>query len=129
MSDPIIYIDNSEILEGQFESLRSAMDELAQFVDANEPKLYAYRVYFNENRSRMTVIHIHPDADSLDFHMRVAGPMFPKFANYVNLLTIDLYGAPSEYAVEQLRQKAKTLGGGTVRTHSLHAGFSRFSHI
>ena len=127
MSAPIIYIDNSEILEGQFESLRSVMDELAQFVEVNEPKLHAYRIYFNENTSRMTVIHIHPDADSLELHMRVAGPLFPKFAKYVKLLTIDLYGAPSEYAIEQLRQKAKALGGGTVRTHSLHKGFARFS--
>jgi hypothetical protein len=83
-------------------------------------------VYFNERRARMTVIHIHPDAESLEFHMKVAGPLFPKFAGFVKLLRIDLYGAPSENIVEQLRQKAEVLGGGTVNVHSLHAGFARF---
>ena len=126
MSGPIIYVDNAEIHEGKFEALKEAMNELARFVEANEPKLYAYRVYFDDSRSRMTVIHIHPDAESLEFHMRVAGPLFPKFADFVKMLRIDLYGEPSEVAVEQLRQKAAALGGGTVMVHSLHAGFARF---
>jgi hypothetical protein len=126
MSDPIIYVDNSEIREGQFEALKTAMNELAQFVEANETQIYAYRVYFNEHYTRMTVIHIHPDTESLEFHMKVAGPLFPKFAGFVKLLSIELYGVPSEYIVEQLRQKAEALGGGTVKIHSLHAGFARF---
>jgi hypothetical protein len=126
MSDPIIYVDNSEIRDGQFEALKAAMNELAQFVEANEPQLYTYRVYFNERRSQMTVIHIHPDAETLEFHMKVAGPLFPKFAGFVKLLSIDVYGVPSESIVEQLRQKAEALGGGTVEVHSLHAGFARF---
>jgi hypothetical protein len=126
MSDPIIYVDNSEIRAGQFEALEAAMNELAQFVEANEPQLYAYRVYFDERRARMTVIHVHPDAESLEFHMKVAGPLFPKFAGFVKLLSIDLYGSPSEYVVEQLKQKAEALGGGTVKMHSLHTGFDRF---
>jgi len=126
MSDPIIYVDTSEIREGQFEALKAAMNELAQFVENNEPQLRSYQVYFNENRSRMTVIHIHPDAESLEFHMRTAGPLFPKFAGFVRLLSINLYGTPSEYAIQQLRQKAEALGGGTVTVHSLHAGFARF---
>jgi hypothetical protein len=126
MSNPIIYVDNSEIREGQFEALKAAMDELAQFVEDNEPQIYAYSVYFNERRERMTVIHIHPDAASLEFHMKVAGPLFPKFAGFVKLLRIDLYGEPTEHIVEQLRQKSEALGGGTVKMHSLHAGFARF---
>ena len=126
MSDPIIYVDNSEIREGKFEALKAAMNELTQFVEANETQIYAYRVYFNERRTRMTVIHIHPDTESLEFHMNVAGPLFPKFAGFVRLLSIDLYGAPSEYIVEQLKQKAEALGGGTVKIYPPHAGFARF---
>jgi len=126
MSGPLIYVDNSEIHQGKFGALKEAMDELARFVEANEPMLHAYQVYFNDSHSRMTVIHVHPEAASLDIHLRVAGPLFPKFADFVKLLTIDLYGEASEYAVEKLKQKAEALGGGTVRVHSLQAGFARF---
>ncbi|MDP2674260.1 MAG: hypothetical protein Q8Q00_05050 [Dehalococcoidia bacterium] len=126
MSEPIVYIDSSEIHEGKLEELKTAMNELAEFVEVNEARLIAYNVYFKEDGTRMTVVHVHPDSASLEFHMKVAGPLFPKFAEFIKLLTIDVYGKPSDDLVEQMRQKAQMLGNGTVLVHELHAGFARF---
>ena len=126
MTEPIVYIDSSEIREGKLEELKTAMNELVEFIEANEPRLIAYNVYFKEDGSRMTVVHVHPDSASLGFHMKVAGPLFPKFAEFIKLLTIDVYGKPSDDLVEQMRQKAQMLGNGTVLVHELHAGFARF---
>jgi len=126
MSEPIVYIDSSEIREGKLEELKTAMDELIEFVEANEPQLIAYNVYFKEDGTRMTVVHVHPGSSSLEFHMKVAGPLFSKFAEFIRLLTIDIYGKPSDDLVEQMRQKAQMLGNGTVLVHGLHAGFARF---
>ena len=125
MSEPIIYIDRSEIREGKLEELKTAMNELIEFIEANEAQLIAYNVYFNEDGTRMAVVHVHPDSASLEFHMKVAGPAFPKFAEFIQLLTIDVYGKPSDDLLEQIRQKAQMLGNGTVRVHELHAGFAR----
>jgi hypothetical protein len=126
MSEPIVYMDSSEIRDGKLEKLKTAMSELVEFVEANEPELIAYNVYFNEDGTRMTVIHVHPGSASLEFHMRVAGPLFPKFAEFIKLLTIDVYGKPTDQLVEQMRQKAQMLGNGTVLVHGLEAGFARF---
>jgi len=95
-------------------------------VEANESRLIAYNVYFTENGTRMTVIHVHPDPASLEFHMKVAGPAFSRFAEFVKLLTIDIYGKLSDDLLEQMRKKAQMLGNGTVTVHELHAGFARF---
>jgi hypothetical protein len=127
MSDPIVYIDRSEVREGRLEDLKVAMDGLVEFVEANEPRILAYNVFFSEDGTEVTVVHVHPDADSLDFHMKVAGPLFPQFTGFVNLLTIDVYGEPSDDLLEQLRRKAELLGSGTVRVHPLHAGVSRLA--
>jgi quinol monooxygenase YgiN len=126
MSEPIVYIDSSEIREGNLEELKKAMNELVEFVEANEPRLIAYNVYFKEDGTRMSVVHVHPDSASLEFHMKMAGPLFPKFAEFIKLLTIDVYGKPNDDLVEQMRQKAQMLGNGTVLVHDLHAGFARF---
>jgi hypothetical protein len=75
----------------------------------------------------MTVMHVHADSASLEHHMNVAGPLFPRFAPLIRLLTIDVYGEPSEPVMHRLRLKARELGGATVEVHALHAGFSRFS--
>lgn len=126
MSEPIIYIDSSEIREGMFEKLKTAMNELVGFVKANEPRIIAYNVYLTGDGTRMTVVHVHPDSASLEFHMKVAGPAFPKLVEFIKLLTIDVYGEPGDGLVEQLRRKAQMLGNGTVQVHGLHAGFARF---
>jgi hypothetical protein len=126
MSEPLIYIDCSEIREGKLEELKTAMNELVGLVKSNEPRIIAYNVYLTEGGTRMTVVHVHPDSASLEFHMTVAAPSFPKFVEFIKLLTIDVYGKPSANLVERMRQKAQMLGNGTVLVHSLHAGFARF---
>jgi quinol monooxygenase YgiN len=126
MSEPIVYVDQSEIRDGKLDDLKTAMNELVEFVEANEPRLIAYNVYFSEDPARMTVLHVHSDSASLELHMKVAGPLFPRFAQFIKLLTIDVYGKPNDDLVEQLRQKAQMLGSGTVTVRRLHNGFARF---
>lgn len=125
MSEPIIYVDQSEIRDGKLEELETAMNELVEFVESNEPQLIAYNVYFNRDRKRMTVVHVHSDPESLEFHMKVAGGKFPRFADFIRMVSIDIYGNPGEQLVERLEGKAEMLGSGTVRVHDFHDGMAR----
>ncbi len=127
MSDAIVYVDVADVREGALEELKAAMKELVEFVDANEPRLIAYNVYFSADGTRMTVVHVHPDSASLGCHMEVAGPVFRRFVELVTLSSIHVYGEPSEELLKQLREKAGLFGGGTVAVEALHAGFTRFS--
>lgn len=122
---PIVYVDTSEVRIGRLKELKSAMIDLSEFVEANEPQLLAYNVYFSDDGSRMTVLHINPDSASLEFHMNVAGPKFPPIREFINMLAIDVYGKPDGPLVDRLQQKAELLGTGVVRVHELQAGFSR----
>ena len=126
MSEPIVYIDRSGVREGKLDELKAAIKELVDFVESNEPRAMAYSVYLNENGSQMTVVQAHPDSASLEFHMNVAGPAFAKFKDLIQLLTIDVYGNPSDQLRKQLLDKARMLGGGTMAVHNLQTGFTRF---
>jgi quinol monooxygenase YgiN len=127
MSDAIVYVDVADVREGALEELKAAMKELVEFVDANEPRLIAYNVYFSDDGTRMTVVHVHPDSASLEYHMEVAGPVFRRFVEIVTLSSIHVYGDPSEKLLRQLHEKARLLGRGTVAVDALHAGFTRFA--
>ncbi len=127
MPGPIVYIDHSEVREGRLEDLRAALRRLAAWVEENEPLLPGYSVYFTEDRTRVSVIHVHADRASLAAHMEAAGPLFAPFAEMVNLLRIDVYGDPGDAIVERLRDKARLLGSGTVAVHRFHAGFARLA--
>jgi hypothetical protein len=125
MTQPLVYVDESQVEPAKLPLLKVAIKELADFVEANEPQLASYSVYFNDDGSRMSVVHIHADAASLDYHMEVAGPLFERFAGLVTLESITVYGEPSEAALERLRDKLRLLGAGEVRVHAPHAGFLR----
>jgi quinol monooxygenase YgiN len=122
----IVYVDTSDVREGALEELKPAMKELVDFVEANEPRIIAYNVYLSDDGTRMTVVHVHPDSESMEYHMEVAGPVFRRFVELVTLSSIHIYGDPSDTALRQSHEKARVLGRDAVVVDSLHAGFTRF---
>ena len=125
MAQPLVYVDCSEVREGALEQLRDAIRGLADFIEENEPQLISYSAYFSEDGRQMTVVHVHPDSASLDYHMDVAGPRFGRFADLLTLSSIHIYGEPSDRALGRLRDKLRALGSGDVIVHRPHAGFIR----
>lgn len=122
MPPPIVYADRSVILDGKLVELEHSIGALVRHVADNEPRLLAYDVYLSEDRSRMTVIHVHPDSASLEHHMRVVAPLLPPFGDLIRLLAIDVYGSPGPAILDHLRRKAALLGGAVVTVHAHHSG-------
>ncbi len=73
----------------------------------------------------MTVVQVHPDSASMEFHMEVAASAFSGFSDLLTLVGIDIYGRPSDKLLHQMRRKAELLGGATVAVHEPLAGFVR----
>jgi hypothetical protein len=124
MSEFVVYLDTSDVRPGKLAELKTAMAELARFVDANEPRIISYNVYFSGDGTRMSVLNIHPDVASLEFHLKVAGPRFPPVAPLVALRTIEIFGPVTEALTRQLEGKTQLLGGSVI-VHDRHAGFAR----
>jgi hypothetical protein len=127
MSDLILYVDTSDVREGALEELKRGIKDLVDFIEANEPQLIAYNVYLSEDGTRMTVVSLHPDSASLEYHLTVAGPLFQRFVELVSLSSIHIYGEPSEKVQELSQKKAELLGRGPVEVEPLLAGFSRLT--
>lgn len=125
-SEPIVYIDHSEIRDGSLEELKAGIRKLVAFIDAHEPQLISYGFHIDEDAARMAVVAVHPDSASLELHLEVGGPEFRKLAHLIDLRSIEVYGRPSEKVLELLRQKADALGdaGGVVSTGRFD-GFTR----
>lgn len=126
MSRPIMCVDTSEILEGRVEEVEKAIAHMTSFVEANEPDIILYQVFLNESQTLMTVVQIHPDPASMEFHMDVARPVFVPFAGLVRLEKIDVYGSPTLRLREQLQQKASMLGDARIAVHRFESGIARF---
>jgi hypothetical protein len=129
MPGALVYVDTSEVRDGALEQLTAAIDELAEFIEANVPEVLAYNVYLSEDGSEMTVVHVHAEPSSLDRHLETGGPVFRKFTDLLTLTSIHIYGEPSDRALQLMREKARMLGSGELIVHRPRAGFSRLEPI
>ena len=80
-SEPIVYIDHSDIREDSFEELKAGIRQLVDFIEAREPQLITYGFYLDEDAAKMTVVAVHPDSGSLELHMDIGGEEFRKLAH------------------------------------------------
>ena len=124
MTDPILYIDTSDIRPGQLETVRGLMTDLVAFVKAKEPQLIAYGFYIKEGGEAMTCVAIHPDSASMEFHMDIGWEKFRAFSDHIHQRSIDVYGPVSDHVIDRLRRKIDMLGSGKVTRHGRHAGFT-----
>lgn len=127
MPEPIIFVDVSEIVPGKLEDAKAAFKELAAFVEANEPRAISYNVFFNATDTVVTVIQVHPDSASMEFHVTAGADLFKRFAGLLTMRRMAIYGESSPELLEAMRSKASMLGAPGVEIHDLHAGFSRFA--
>jgi hypothetical protein len=127
-SQPIVYIDHSDIREGSLDELKAGVQQLVDFIEVREPQLIAYGFYIDEDAAKMSVVAVHPDSASLELHLEIGAVEFQKLAHLLTLTSIECYGHPSERALEQLRRKAAALGrDGTLLSVGRFAGFAHFT--
>lgn len=69
MSAPFIYIGTYRLKEGKLEAFKQMCGGLAEFVESHEPRVIAFSVYGSDDGNEASVVQVHPDADSMLFHM------------------------------------------------------------
>jgi len=125
MGQPIVYVDVSHIREGRLGELETAMNGLSRFVEANMPRVLSYGFFLDDSRTTMTVVAVHPDSASLEFHLDEGNEEFRKFADLIELSRIEVYGSVSNGVLDRLHRKAQMLGRGSIVIHDFYAGFAR----
>jgi hypothetical protein len=126
MPGPFIFIATNRLRDGAFGAEQQRVPGLSRFVEANEPRLIAFNEYANEDHSEVTVVQVHPDAASLEFHMGIIGDRArDAYARTLEATTrIQVFGTPTEDILRMLRQRA---GSGVALSSYPHhlGGFTR----
>lgn len=128
MGAPFIFINTYPIKEGQLEGFRQFLQELFEFLEANEPRVLAINAYVNEDGTEATIVQVHPDADSLkDYWRAVHKHTGRALEQYVEAPTsVQVYGAPSEIVLERTRHSAGSGVAVSVKPEHL-GGFTRLA--
>jgi hypothetical protein len=126
MAGPFIFIATNRLKPGAYEAERRRVQRLTDYIQAGEPRLLAFNEYINADRTEVTVVQIHPDPASMEFHMGlVRERAADAYAQTLDATTqIQVFGTPSAAVVDMLRVQA---GAGVPLTvHAEHlGGFTR----
>lgn len=125
MSQPLIFVGTHKVKEGKLEEYRKQLQELAELVESNEPRLIAFNIYLDVQANRITGVQVHPDAASMEFHMKVVGEHLRVAYDYLEKTeSIELYGEATNALLEGIRQAAPP--GTALRIVPTHeVGFTR----
>jgi hypothetical protein len=124
MSEPFIFITTHTVKDGRLEDLERLTPEFLEFVQTNEPRLLSIGAYLNDDRDRLTLVQVHRDADSMDFHLRIAGEKIHEALDVVENDTVDVYGTPGEIT-KRLLDQIRTTGVRVTISPNPLAGFNR----
>lgn len=126
MPGPFIFIATNRLWEGRFGAERQRVPELSSFIEANEPRLISFNEYVNERLSEVTVVQVHPDATSMEYHMGIIGDRATEaYAQTIEATTrIQVFGMPTENILRMLDRQAGSGIPLSIYPHHL-GGFTR----
>ena len=110
MPGPIVFISHFAVKEGRLDDLRRLADEIGSELRTSKPETAAYLMYLDEDGSRFTVAHCFPDADAMDRHFEGSDERTAAAFEVMDPLGWEIYGRPSDAALETMRQGAQAIG-------------------
>jgi quinol monooxygenase YgiN len=126
MTAPFIYIGTHTVKPGRLEQFQTWFaDYIAATIEPNEPRLLSFAAYSHPDNNQVTIVQVHPDAESMVHHMKVITEHVA--VAYTDFLepggSFDVYGTPSSGVLE----KIATLGGTSEPPTAQRpfAGFTR----
>jgi hypothetical protein len=130
MVEPFIFVQTAPIKDGMLDSYKKDVAETVDLVDAEEPRMLHFASYINEEGTEQTVIQVHPDPESMRYHMEVARRQIEERAPRdldISRMRIEVYGTPTEPVLALMRELAGT--GVPIGIKTLAAGFNRLPEV
>ena len=72
MAAPIAFISHFLVKEGKLEAARAAFAAVSGQLGASRPRTAAFLAFMDEDGSRLSILHLFPDAEAMDLHVEGA---------------------------------------------------------
>jgi quinol monooxygenase YgiN len=127
MAEPFIFINTYAIKPGKADAYREKFREVAELVEAKEPRMLYFAHHESEDGSQGATVQVHADPDNMAFHMELIGDHIRQAAEYLDSSSwsIRIYGSPSDAVLDQMRQLAGS--GVSVTVSPPVVAFDRFA--
>lgn len=122
MSGPLIFITHSKVKPGKLEDYQRHVQQANELVESEEPRMIGFNTYGSAEGADVSTVQVHPDAESLDLHLRLfAEELGDRAFEALDTSEVNVYGTPSESARALLDQMSSQFGV-RVRMFRTHQG-------
>ena len=104
MSGPFVLISTSSIKEGKIDEYKAFTSKMVEIIEANEPRLRAFSTSSNEKGTKVTTVQVHPDADSMVFHLQTVREKMDTAFEYIKLESVIISGKVNDQVLELMEQ-------------------------
>ena len=127
MSEPVFFLSHFRIKEGGLEAVTDLARQVASALHAEKPRTVLFLSYIDAAGKVISFLHAFPDAEAMDIHSLGSDKRANAAYEYVEPLGWEVYGKPSDAALDNLRQAAAS-SGVTLTVHPVYAaGFLRLA--
>jgi hypothetical protein len=106
MAKPVVFISHFTVREGALDGLRRFAEESEARLREEKPQTVAFLMYLDDASEEMTIVHTFPDADAMDRHFEGSDERSAASFAFLEPRGFEIYGKPSEAALETLQQAA-----------------------
>ncbi|MFW6204445.1 MAG: hypothetical protein ACOC96_05690 [Actinomycetota bacterium] len=127
MAEPFIFVNTYTIKPGKADGYWKKFRQVADLVQAKEPRMLYFGGHANEDGSTATTVQVHADADNMLFHLELVGEHIRQAAEDLDFSTmsVQIYGSPTEAVMEHIRELAGF--GIRVSVNPAVTAFHRFT--
>ena len=129
MSQPFVYVGTWTIKPGKLEEARKWLAEHADFIETNEPRMIAFHVYFDDEGGKASVVQVHPDSASMEFHMKVISEHLSGAFDYIDTILSEQYYGPMSESLSETLSKWETPGVTVTKMPVYESGFTRSNAV
>ena len=107
MAAPFIFIGTYKVKPGKLEEFKAWFaNYIDTTVEPNEPRLLSFEAYEDPKANVVTVVQVHPDAESMVHHMEViTDHVSTAYANFLERESqYQIYGTPRAGVLELIQQ-------------------------
>lgn len=121
MSEPVAFISHFAVKPGKGYGLARIFSESSTRLEEEKPRTLVFLAYFNETGTEVSFLHVFADAESMDLHFQGSEERSRDAYEYLEPKGWELYGRPSQEALETL-QAAASSGGVTLSVEPEYLG-------
>jgi hypothetical protein len=110
VSEPVGFISHFGIKEGMLGDLRRLSEEVIESLRQDKPRTVLFLAYLDDEGTQVSFLHAFPDSESMDLHFEGADERGKAADQYLEPRGWEIYGRPSEAALESMRQAAAGTG-------------------